>query len=77
MNIFSGVLLGHDCSFTLHFWGAESLEPIGLPRFWRVTNSFVAVFEVRPSGTIIRAGAFIASICNFVTLAASLNESGN
>ena len=53
------------------------MKPIGLPHFWRATVSFVAVFEVSSSGTIIRACAFIAGTYDFVTLVASLNESGN
>ncbi|MFS7949081.1 hypothetical protein Hanom_Chr06g00567371 [Helianthus anomalus] len=55
------------CSFRLR--GFLSLEPIGLPRF---------LCMVIASGiTSIRAGAFDAGICDFVTLFVSVNASGN
>ncbi|MFS8010954.1 hypothetical protein Hanom_Chr14g01303061 [Helianthus anomalus] len=55
------------CSF--RFRGFLSLEPIGLPRFRCIVIS---------SGiTSIRAGAFDAGTCDFVTLFVSVNASGN
>ncbi|KAF5789855.1 hypothetical protein HanXRQr2_Chr09g0376161 [Helianthus annuus] len=55
------------CSFRLR--GFLSLEPIGLPLF---------LCMVIASGiTSIRAGAFDAGICDFVTLFVSVNASGN
>ena len=60
------------------FRGTESLEPRGRPRFWRAfDDSFAAVFTACPAGTSIRAGTFAAAICDLVTLAASVNASGN
>ena len=50
-----------------------SFEPIGLPRFRRILDSFANCL----SRTLIRAGAFVAGICDFVTFFASTNASGN
>ena len=57
----------------LLFRGVTYFEPIGLPRFRPILDSFSNC----PSGTLIRAGAFAAEICDFVTFFASTNASGN
>ena len=60
-------------AFILIFQGATCFDPIGLPQFKRVLDSFAFC----PLGTSIRAGAFTAGICDFITFVALTNASDN
>ena len=60
-------------AFVLLFRGATSFDPIGLPCFKRVLDSF----SFCPLGVSIRVGAFTVGKCDFVTFFALTNASGN
>ena len=68
----SSRVLSFHC--VLLFKGVTSFEPIGLPRFRRILDSFVK-YSTRTS---IRAGVFAVGICDFVIfLFVSVNVSSN
>ena len=50
-----------------------SFDPMSLPRFERVLDSYAFC----PSVISTRAGTFAAGICDFVTFFVSTNASGN
>ena len=59
--------------FVLHFRGVMSFDPMGLPRFERVLDSYAFC----PSVILTRPGTFAAEICDFVTFFVSTNAFGN
>ena len=63
-------LHGH---FVLRFRGVMSFDPMGLPRFERVLDSYAFCHSVIST----RVGTFAAGICDFVTFFVSTNASGN
>ena len=59
--------------FVLRFRGVMSFDPMGLPRFESVLDSYAFC----PSVISTYAGTFAAGICDFVTFFVSTNASGN
>lgn len=57
------------------FLALESFEPNDLPRFRRAIDSFlIALLSI---GILMRAGAFSAGMCDFVTFFVSVDASRN
>ena len=78
----SGVLfssrLGFCYPFIFLFRGIKSFEARGRPCFRCVIDdSLASIIVVFPIGILILAGVFVAGIYDLVTLAVSVNASGN